>query len=321
MDQVKKFFQLIGQHKGKFVLMIFSAVVFAVLLFPFSDLGDLVSSQVSKMTNNQVYLQFDKLRMSLFPETGVALDEVYLEAQAFPPLKSRELVFTPSVSSLINQKPAGTVALRGFLNGDVEASLKPGLKTENGIERQKVTLNAKKLSLAQLRELAQLPVMIKGNLDVDSQALADFTFQEQPDMDVVLKIDKFELPPATVQTMMGPITLPDLKLSAVELKGRLSAGRFQIEEGVIGKSPDEINGTIKGGIALTIQNRNGQMAPIVGAYDFAIDLNIKKGFQDRAALFLSFVDQFKTPTADGARYAFKLNATSPQLPPSMSALR
>ncbi len=45
---------------------------------------------------------------------------------------------------------------------------------------------------------------------------------------------------------MGPLTLPDLKLSTVELKGRLAAGRFVIETGTIGKPGDELYGTIKG---------------------------------------------------------------------------
>lgn len=319
-DAVKKGITLLFEHKWKFVLMLISAVGFAAFLFPFGDLGDLVTSQVSKVTNNRLYLQFDRLHLSLFPEAGIALDEVYLEAQNFPSLKSQKLIFTPSISSLIYQKPAGSVTLKGFLEGTVEASLKPASKSDNGVPRQALTLHAKKLSLSDLRELAELPVMIKGQLDIDSQAIADLSFQEAPDMDLTIKIEKFELPAANVQTPMGPLTLPNLKLSSVELKGRLSAGRFQIESGIIGRDADEVKGTIKGGMALTIQNRNGQIIPLWGAYSFDIDLSIRKSFQDRAALFLSFIDQHKTPLADGSRYAFKISANDPQLPPSVTAL-
>lgn len=319
-DAIKKGIFLLFEHKWKLVLMLISTLFFAALLFPFGDLGDLVSSQVSKLTNNRLYLQFDQLRLSLFPAAGVALDEVYLEAQNFPALKSQQLIFTPSISSLISQKPAGSVVLKGFLQGTVEASLKPAKKSENDVPRQALTLNAKKISLNDLRELVELPVMIKGQLDIESKAIADLSFQEAPDMDLTIKIEKFELPAANVQTQMGPLTLPNLKLSSVELKGRLSAGRFQIESGIIGRDADEVKGTIKGGMSMTIQNHNGQIVPIWGAYAFEVDLSIRKSFQDRAALFLSFIDQHKTPLADGARYAFKLSATDPQNPPNITAL-
>lgn len=321
MDQVKAFFQYLGQHKSKFVLLLISTLVFGFLLFPFGDLGDLVSSQVSKMTNNQIYLQFENMRMSLFPETGVALDQVHLEGQSLPPLKAQELVFTPSVSSLISQKPAGTLSAKGFLNGDVEVSLKPGTKSDNGVERQKITLNAKKLSLKEIRNLAQLPISLTGSADMTSTALVDLTFQEQPDMDVTLKIDKLELPTSNLQTPMGPLTLPEVKLSSVELKGRWAGGQFLIEEGLVGKDGDELHGKIKGTLGLQIQNRNGALIPVVGAYNFEVDLSVKKSFQDKANLFLSFIDQHKTPLADGAQYKFKVSATDPQLPPNIGALR
>ncbi len=56
-------------------------------------------------------------------------------------------------------------------------------------------------------------------------------------------------------------------------------------------------------------------------YNFEVSLNIKKSFQDRAALFLSFIDNYKTPTADGALYSFKLTGSNLMAPPSMSALK
>ena len=310
------------KHKWKFVLMIFSALAFTVLLFPFSDLADLVTAQVSKATGNQVYLQFDEMHMSLFPQPGVALEQVYVEGAQFPALKSQEIVFTPSIMSLITQKPAGQVTAKGFLRGQVKASIAPGTKSDNGVERQKLTVKADQLSLSELKNLLNLPVSLKGNLSLDTTALADLTFREQPDVDLVVNIDKFELPPANIQTMMGPLTLPDLKLASVQLKGRLSAGRFVIEDGTIGNANDEINGTIKGSIGMEIQNRGGgSFAPVMGGYNFDIDLKIKKSFEDRGSLFLSFIDQYKTPIAGGSRYAFKLSASNPMLPPSFGALR
>lgn len=321
MEGLKKALGLLLQHKWKFLLTIVSTLVFGFLLFPFGDLADLISSQVSKLTNNQVYLQFENMNMSLFPDTGVALKDVHVEGQAFPSLKAQEVIFTPSVMSLISQKPAGTVHAKGFLRGEIEVSMKPGPKSDNGTERQRITLNAKQLSLADLKNLANLPISIKGSTNITSQALVDLSFSEQPDMDVTLKIDRFELPTSNVQTMMGPLTLPELKLTSVELRGRLSAGKLLIEEGNIGKENDELRGTIKGNINLVIQNRGGAISPQMGAYNFDIDLNVRKSLQDRAGLFLTFIDAYKTPNPEGAQYRFKVSATDLQNPPNISAMR
>ena len=121
---------------------------------------------------------------------------------------------------------------------------------------------------------------------------------------------------------MGPLTLPEIKLKQVHLKGRLSNGKFNIEEGVVGQQGDELTGTVKGFFNLMLEaQKNGSVTPVLGSYSLELDLNMKKSFEDRASLFLTFIEQFKSPTSEGSRYAFKLSATSPQSPPNMSALR
>lgn len=312
--------KILGQ-KWKFVLLALSTLVFTFLLFPFDDLGDLVTSQVSQLTNRNVFVQFDRMKVGLLPEAGLQLQNVYLEGQGIPPLTATEVTLTPSISSLIAQKPGGTLNVKGLFKGEVELSLKPGTKSENGLARQKINLVANKLNLADIKDFAQLPLSLKGRVNITSQALADLSFTEQPDMDISLQVDKFELPSGNIQTPMGPLTLPEVHLTSINLKGRLSAGRFNIEEGQIGKDMDELKGTIKGGIALQLKMSELGLTPIIGAYDFTIDLNVKKGLQDRATLFLSFLDQFKTPALEGAHYLFKISALSPNIPPSISAAR
>ena len=322
MDQIWKMISWLWSHKFKYVLALLATVVFAFILFPFSDLSDLVSSQISAATANQLYVQFEKLHFSVIPETGVAMEDVYVEAQGVPALKARELVITPSITSLITQKPAGTVVAKGFLNGNVEISLKPGTKTDNGVERQKIAVTAAQLSLNEIRELAQLPVTLKGNLDLTSSALVDLSFKEQPDMDLVLKINRFELPSATVQSVMGPLLLPEVKLSVLELKGRLSAGKFVIEEGTVGKEGDEIKGSVKGnvGFQLLKDGTNGSVRAQLGAYTFDIDLKVKKSFQDRVSL-LSLLDSYKVPSAEGAHFKIRVSGQSFEAPPDMNPLR
>lgn len=321
MEHVIQFFRMIKRNKGRIFVMILSTFAFLFVLFPFDDLSDLISSQVSKLSNNSVYLQFDRMKMSLFPQPGMKMDNVYIEAVRMPALSTSELVITPSITGLIQQKPFGHVSAKGFLKGDVDVSVSKGPRSDNGVERQKIEMKVKKMSLNDLREIANLPVLLKGQLSLETTALADLSFQEQPDVELTVTINQFELPPSNVNTPMGPLTLPDLKISSVELKGRLAAGRFVIESGTIGKGTDELSGTIKGNIGLNIANNGGQFSPQVGAYNFDIDLRTKRGFQERAALFLTFIDGFKTPTADGSQYKFKVSATNPMMPPSIGAAR
>lgn len=321
MEKVSAFFTMLKNHKGKFFLMLASAVIFIFVLFPFNDLGDLVTTQVAKLTQNQVYVQFEGMSMQAVPTPGVDLTKVYVETQGFPPLKADEIVFTPSIFSLFSQKPAGTINAKGFLRGDLTASLGSGPKSDSGVERQKLVLSAKSLALQDIKDLANLPLLMRGNVSIESTALADLTFTEQPDVDLVLRIEKFELPTGNIETALGPVTVPELKLSSVQLKGRLSAGRFNIEEGIIGREGDELRGTIKGGIGLTLSNQGGRITPIIGGYNFDVNLNLKKNFYDKANFLFAYVDQFKSPTADGVRYAFKLSAPSPAMMPSTSALR
>ncbi|WP_374035504.1 type II secretion system protein GspN [Bdellovibrio bacteriovorus] len=321
MEQFRQLLKLIRESKGKIFVMVVSALVFAFMLFPFDDLSDLISSQVSRLSNNSVYVQFEKLKMSLFPQPGVKMDQVYIESIRTPAISATELVITPSVRGLIQQKPYGHVSAKGLLKGDVDVQVGKGSKTENGAERHKIEVSAKKISLHDLREMANLPVLLKGQLNLESTALADLTFQEQPDIEMNLSINQFELPPSNVNTPMGPLTLPDLKLSTVELKGRLAAGQFVIETGTIGKPGDELYGTIKGKIGLTIVNRGNSFGHQIGAYNIEVDLKTKRSFQERAALFLTFIDGYKTPTSEGSQYKFKVSASNPMMPPSIGAVR
>lgn len=321
MDLLRKIFSAAFGSKMKLLVMVVSTLVFLLLLFPVNDLGDFVSSQVARVTNNKVFLQFEELKMSLFPAPGMKFEHVYVEAQGVPGVAAQEVRIAPSVSGLISQKPYGSVNAKGLFQGDVQVTVKSGSRSENGVERQKVEITAQKLNLQDLREVASLPVMLKGKLDLESSALVDLTFTEQPDVDVNLNISQFELPPSNVMTPMGPLTLPDLKLSGVELKGRLAGGRLIIENGQIGREGDELRGNITGNLDITLSNVRGVVTPIMGGYSFSVNLRAKRNFQDRAALFLSFIDQYKTPTPDGAEYKFKVSAASTLVPPSIGAAR
>ena len=145
MSQVKDALTLPLRHKGKLGVMVGSTLVFGFILFPFSDLSDLVTTQVAKLTNNAVFVQFSDLKMSLFPTPGMKLNDVYIEAPRTPPLNMNQLVVAPSVAGLIQQKPYGHVAAKGLFKGDVDIQVSKGARTENGNERQRVDIAAKQM--------------------------------------------------------------------------------------------------------------------------------------------------------------------------------
>ena len=287
MSKVKELFSFLWRHKFKALVTLFSFLVFGFLLFPIDDLGDLVSVQVSKNTNPPVYLQFDHLNFSLL-DFGISFGNILVETPLTPSLTADELTLSPSLMSLIRQKPGGSVSAKGFLNGEIDVSLSPSGKTETGTDKHAIVIKAQSISVEKLRDVLQLPILMKGKLNVLSNASADFTFKEQPDIEMEVKIDQLELPPSNVQTAFGPLTLPELKLSQVLLKGRLSAGKFLITEGTLGKETDELFGSIKGDMDLALKRDENGIAPMLGAYNFMIDLNAKKSFQDKAGLFLGF---------------------------------
>jgi type II secretion system protein N len=321
MALIRKAFSALFNSKLKILVMLVSVVAFLLVLFPVNDLGDLVSSQVSRLTGNKLFLQFEELKMSAFPSPGVKFEQIFVEAQGIPGVSAQEIRFTPSLGGLISQKPYGTVNAKGLFKGNVQLTVKSGTRSDSGVERQKIEISAQKLNLQELRELARLPVMLKGNLDLETIALVDLTFTEQPDMDVNLNISQFELPPSNVMTPMGPLTLPDLKLSTIEIKGRLAGGKLIIENGQIGKDGDELRGNITGNMEITMANTGGVISPVLGGYTLNIALRTKRNFQDRAALFLSFIDAYKTATPDGSEYKFKVSAASTMVPPSIGAAR
>jgi type II secretion system protein N len=308
-------------RKENWFVLILSTLFFLFILFPVDDLSDLVTAQISKATQNQIYLQFDSMDLDILPSPAISLSKVYVESPMTPPLTANELNLSPSISAILSKKPGGQVSAKGFLSGDIDIEIGKGKATESGTDRHKLNLQAKNISLQEVRQLASLPLMLKGKISVKSEAQGDLAVVEQPDADLTIEVENFELPSGNVQTPMGPLTLPELKLGKVELKGRLSNGRFNIENASLGKDGDEFIGDIKGGIAMTLSQRDGRLTPAFGAYNFDIKLDLKTSFQERASLFLTFIDAYKSQQVSGARYSFKVSGSNFMTPPTISLSR
>jgi type II secretion system protein N len=298
-----------------FILVL--ASVFFVIFFPTGDLGDFVSTKVSEVTQNQVFLQFSEFGLNVLPP-ALKFSEVFVETPFFPAVTTANLSISPSISAMISRKPYGSIKANGLFKGDVKIDFKKGTASELAPERHRLLLSAENLDLKSLRDTFNFPVSVTGRLNLEADGQADVEGKEQPEMELVIVIEDFNLPTATVSTMMGPLTLPELKLGKVEIKGRLSNGNLIIEQGDIGQPKDELSGKIKGKWAMTINSMQGY-SPNLGAYDIDINLVAKKSFQNKAGLFLSLLDSYKSIAGDGAAYHFKVSAINLDSPPNITA--
>ncbi len=325
---LKLFLSFLKTHFLKFFLIIFFAVVFIFVLFPFEDLGDLVSTKISELSNNQSNLNFNKMDIKFFPTPGVEFSQVFAELAGMPTLSAKELIITPSISGLINQKPSGRIVARGIFKGNIDVSVSSKRSREKDVDSYDVELSAENLNLYDIKQTTNFPVGMKGQLTFSSKALADLKMSERPPSlrsleinDFSLSVKQLEVLPSTVELGPFPLSIPGFKVSLLDLKGKLNDGRFTIDSGRIGQPNDEISGTITGLMNLSFQNTGVGMAPQFGAYELLLNLKIKKNFQEKAALFLLFIDNYKRALPDGYLYKVKLSGTQFGPPPRVSPLQ
>src|SRR5262245_32786924 len=118
MGKVLQFFtDIFRHHKLKIITTLLSALFFFVLLFPYDDLSEVVGSTVSEKTNNQVFLQFDKLGFQFFPHPALAFENVDVESTLFPSLQATHLSVAPSLRSLLTFKQGFTADASGLWDG------------------------------------------------------------------------------------------------------------------------------------------------------------------------------------------------------------
>jgi type II secretion system protein N len=321
MNSIVIFFRFLFRHKWKIMLTVSLTLFFLVFLFPLSDLNDYVSTQVSKLTRNTVFLQFDQMHLSPLT-TSVSFEKVYVETPQISSLTSEELSFSPSIAALISRKPGGTVTAKGFLKGEVEVSLHPAKSNTPGIDKSKVDIVASNINLKDARLAANLSLPIEGQLNLTSTAVADLTMTEQPELDLNLSVLKFKMASTSLSLRdLGQINLPEIKLGKIELKGRLANGKFQIENGKLGTSQDEFYRDVKGDLALTFQNIQGQIVPVIGAYNISLDLKATAAFKEKAKFFLTFLDGYKIESGSTTNYKFKIQATAMGMPPQFTPLK
>lgn len=301
-------------HKLKIALFVFASLVFAVVIFPYDDLSDYVTTQISAATAQQVYVRFDSMDLDVLPAPGVHMEKVSVETPSFPRLEMAELTLAPSIRSLLSFRPGVAATARDFFGGDVFLRTKTG-KVDG---QQNVFLESQELSLQKLSKFLKTPVPLKGRLRLNTQMDLDLTMASQPEGDIQLGLDEFQVVSANVPTQLGPINIPDVRISTVSVAGRLSDGRLIIEEAQLGKAGDDISGKVKGEVALRLESAGGTVRALPGAYNLDLDLVVSKGLSEKAGLLLLLLDSYKRADPAGHRYAVRLQGTNFASPPKVS---
>ena len=321
MNAIVITFRFLFLHKWKIALTFALSLVFFIFLFPLSDLNDLISSEVSKATHDKIYLQLDKIHLNPI-KPAISFEKIYVETPQISSIGSDELEISPSFSALLARKPGGKVTATGFLKGSLIVSMQPAPSSEKGLDKSKFEITATNLSLKEARQITNIDLPIKGELSLTSQALVDLALAEQPELDLNLTVNKFELASTFIPLReFGQIMLPEIKLGKVEIKGRLSNGKFLIESAKLGTNNDDLYGEIKGELSITLQNNNGFITPILGAYNISIDFKATQLFKNRAKLFLSFLDGYKVDAGTLSSYKFKISSTDVGMPPQFAPLK
>lgn len=291
-------------YKGKAMWALVFALLFFVMIFPYNDLSDLVSSKVASFTQNQVYVQFENLNLDVIPHPALAMDDVSVDLPQMPTLKTSHLAISPSLSSLIMLKLGFNLRAENFLGGLLDLTVRPGGKTEQGGEKQSFSMDFNQVSLESVNDLLGLPVQLQGKANVNTSMTIDPQWFEQPEGDLDLTSKKLEIPASSIPTQMGPVQIPTFQFNQVQLKGRMSAGKLIVEDATLGKATDAFQGKIKGQMDLKLEKYGPSTQTNIGAYEFKVDVTVKKSLEKDLNLLFVLVDRFKTPTSDGSRYQF-----------------
>lgn len=320
MSYLQKFIGLFRFHKLKMLLTVFFTLLFTLMIFPYNDLGDWVSMKVSEVTQNQVFVQFENMSLSLIPQPGLKLKDVYVESALGPQVNVGALAVSPSIRGLLTLKPGVSISAEDLFSGDVQVTTRGGQEAKGGNQKQIISLSTEDVLIEKIMELVKAPLTVNGKVDASSEVDLDPQFTEQPEGKINLTVKKFHLPASVAQTPFGPLNVPELKISKIQLKGRLKSGELFIDNLVVGNSKDELNGTIKGKVRLQLRKRGVQVTPIFGRYEFTTNLKTLPQLEKKAGLFLGFLDSYKTPDIGGNKYILKLSGSRFGPPPQIQNL-
>lgn len=310
-------FLFFWKYKLKISLFLVLTLLFFLLLFPTRSLRDLVTLEIYQKTGGKVYVLFNRFHISLFPPS-FSIENLKITSSQLPQSLELDLVkLSPLKELFLKQEPSGEVELTGLFKGKGKLKVEPGKKLENGNKNHLITLDLEGLRLQELGPFVGFN-QLTGQLKLNSKGHIDPSFLTSPDLDFQMIIKNFEIPPTKVPTQLGPIDLPSLKAQEIEIKGRWSSGKINIEELKFGKINDDLSILGKGYLSYSIENQGNKLISLIGSYQADLDIRVSSQIESQLYLMLGLLDSYKSAISNGSRYKFRLNGVNLRSVPNFS---
>jgi len=312
-------------HKMKIVMFVAFCMMFIVLFFPFSDLSDMVTAQVSEASGRTVYVQFDEMAFTMLPQPALKMTNVMAESPFLTDLTIGELSVAPSIFGAIRGKPHGRAYAEGLFEGILDVSVGSSSKI-NVPEAVSADVEFENFNLKELFKALQqplnLPFQATGMGNLNAKVDLDPNMKSQPDGEFDLQAKGVQIPAFSIATPGGGFPLPGLNLEKLILKGKLKNGKLVLNGVELGSAKDDISAKVTGELDMRVFPGGGTN---VGYYNLAVDMNIKDSGQARlgSMMFIidGFIKKYSSTSLTGKRYAFRIQANGFQDPnPQLSPL-
>lgn len=318
-------FIFLARHKlliGSFVV---SFIVFVYLFFPFQDLADLVSNQITANSGGAVTANIEDLGISVMPP-GLNFKNVDIDAQMGAPIKIDSLAISPSIlGALKNLKVlfrgpqttdealsllAGAQA-EGLFGGDITVRRSDGEKTKTS-RKQVIKAEISSLSLKEMLKL--LPLGLTGTATLDGNADADIdpTFVEQPSATISLRSNDVKIDEGTLSAQGFPVSIPALNLKKLDAEVKMDKGSLTITKATLGAPDGDLVATAAGRVDLRVVSAGGLVSAIPGNIDLTIRINFQPSGAQKFATYLPLLNFYKT--AENA-YCMRMSGNLMMMPP------
>lgn len=301
-------------HKFKMFLVLLFTVIFIVAMFPYKEISDIISNQISKATRNQVQMSFEDLGLSLYP-FGISAQNVYIATPALTtPLFVKRIYISPSILSLLSFKPGGSFRAEDIWGGNITATLThqgQGHSNNKDSKVARIELALDKVHIGELLEWMKAPAKMTGHISGKADLRLDLMAYDHPRGTFNLSGANVELP--SVISMQGmDLMLPEGQFRRLALVGQLQNGKMNLTEGTLGQPNDVIYGKVKGQMDLTTRKMGASVTFVPGPYDFSFDLNFGKDAESKLGTMVGTVllnnKGGRSATLDGgARYIFSIS--------------
>ena len=328
LQTVVEFIKIIFlQHKMKIVLLLACSLMFFVLFFPLTELGEKIVAETN--ASGLIYLEFETMDLHFFPRPAVVMKQALVESPMIEQVEVQSLRVAPSILASIQfaftqvLKPHVSIEAEGLFGGalDANTSASSKIKDPQAVLLDLVYSDFEIKSLVKSL-MPQSPVSPSAQGQLSAKIDMDPSMKTQPEGTVELSLAKLVIPQFELSTSFGMMALPAMNFQKVILKGTLKNGKLLIKETQLGSGSDEMILKVSGEMDVRVFPGG---TPTFGFYSLAVDLSLKKSMQTKlgsaADAVQSFLGKYSTTTSDGLRYAFRIQANGFNDPmPNFTAL-